>query len=799
VLHWFLRSTPPTATLTAIAADASASFNSSAIVDISLHASSHISSALFDISNSFGISLNASAQPSSSRLNFIQSLIARPSFYAQRSSASFGAFEGTDVLLRAASHQASADFSASWRSNASAILRASSQPATARFNILESYQANILASAQPSTAQFNLAQLLSGSLNASASHASALFGGSQNLSIDLLALASSASAHFLSSSLYTASLSASAQPSTAYLAGSESLLAVLMASAGHASASLTAQGGGVVAELGAKSGNSSASFAASAVSTNTAALYASSQISTAQFDAAGTLGAILTAIAGGLGLSPYFTQVYFAPVYFTPNYFPDQFEAGYQAAQFNVITIVSSTASLKASSQSASASFNADQTLDIMLAAAASRASASFSVPQSNPASLSASSQPASGAFSALVTKGTYTAVLNAIAQPSIGAFTTGVPFIYSRILLSVQYAIQQTLTIAANNQIIITLHPEPFPTWGGPGIFIMPGSMKQIESQVDGAGRYFSGFEGFFKIRVVDRSLKDVAYSETLKYTSTDSNSQGILRTCMEVINRIHIQFPYDFTLSGGSPVFNNSILSEEPIVMMTERIAGNYKKSSQWGIVDLDFRVRWYQPFSVTNTPDITIPGLTTIPTVPNPTNMADLLLSIQQTILKYGGFQPTQPTIPQTSPYVTTDQVMISKQGEVFPKLTGPFCVISPDDNFQIEPDTYGAARSYASIDSGFTVNVIIRNIMDQAGLSTNLLTNQSALLGLYARVQYVLEALQLRLLADLDGNLISENPVHILGIGQPKYYGKDSDFAGVPMKFGVRYQLDISPPP
>lgn len=398
--------------------------------------------------------------------------------------------------------------------------------------------------------------------------------------------------------------------------------------------------------------------------------------------------------------------------------------------------------------------------------------------------------------------------------------------------------------TVCQPSQVMLTIHPEPYPIWDGPAAFVMPGNLRSIGPQAYGDGRYFHGFEGNFTVRFMDRSFKDRAYSNQLMLTDSNTNpgnitknsflparlfpsrifpndiysfigvqgsavgSNGILRNAHIIIDNLNLRFAYSLD--------DNSVLTEEPLILQSQTF-GMYRGASEWGYTDLNFYFKFYQPYIFPVLPDIhSLPFYTTgtlfptrlfpkrsfspsvygyyqIPLSPVSTNLADILLAVQSKIVSNGVF--------------TSHQSKIVLEDEVFPMQSGPFCSISPIEFSFEEPDTYGAGRAFSTMSGRIKISPVVQNISDLSGQANYALTDSDPTLGLLTLVEKIQEYLDISFLADTNGNCICTEPMILEEIGKPYYYGGEAksgprsacNYVGIPLTFLVKYAQNLTQNP
>lgn len=418
---------------------------------------------------------------------------------------------------------------------------------------------------------------------------------------------------------------------------------------------------------------------------------------------------------------------------------------------------------------------------------------------------------------------------------------------IYNQILQSVVNMIQSVYpTVCQPSQVMLTIHPEPYPIWDGPAAFVMPGAIRSIDGQAYGDGRYFHGFEGNFTVRFMDRSFKDRAFSNQLMLTDSSTNpnnitktpfypsrlypsrlyplgiysftgtagdavkSAGILRNADSLIDNLHLRF--------AASLVDNSVLTEEPIVLESQTF-GLYRGASEWGYTDLNFKIKFYQPYIFDVLPDFPSNATASDPQnffspsvfpenlfpdyvytyfnqrYQNPvnSNLSDVLLSIQSKIISNGIF--------------TQDQSQITLQEEIYPLVSGPFCSILPEEFSMQEGDVYGAGRAFSIMTGTIRINAVANNISDVSGQATQALTNPSVSLGLLTLVEQIQEYLDVSFLYNQNNSVISVEPVFLQEIGKPFYYGGEArsgqksaaNYVGIPLTFLVKYAQNLTQNP
>lgn len=336
----------------------------------------------------------------------------------------------------------------------------------------------------------------------------------------------------------------------------------------------------------------------------------------------------------------------------------------------------------------------------------------------------------------------------------------------YLDILLAAQTMIAGASPFTVNNTFL-SLFDEPFPLMGGPMAVIMPGSGQADDGQFWGGGRSTSGVDANFTVRVIDQSLRDLAYQGTLKYTDANVQAPGIYRSVRAIVNALQTEFP--FGLAG-------ELLSEEPFLAESQEIVPDYAQAPSWGAVDLTFTFKYPQRF-ITNT--ITRSTYNTI----NPTNLADMLIGIQSLILNLGVF-----------PSIYTESISIVEQPPLYSSY--PMAVIIPGRFRRIEGHVRGGARAVTTWRGTVAVHTIVRNLADLDQESTQLLTQRDNGVGLMAASQGVIEALQEAFPVDPSGNLLTIEPLAFLSFGRPRPYGYTRGVAGMTVVFQASYHESLT---
>jgi hypothetical protein len=292
-----------------------------------------------------------------------------------------------------------------------------------------------------------------------------------------------------------------------------------------------------------------------------------------------------------------------------------------------------------------------------------------------------------------------------------------------------------------------------------------MPGPSKWLSGEIMGDGRYYSGYDGRFTIRVVDKSILDYTGNDTIRLTDA---STGLMRTADFIVDVLDIEFPID---SNGNP------LTQEPIVLETYSSPQIFEGAGEWCGIDLTFKFPWTHSISVPEANNTTITS-----SRPSPTGMADLLLSVQDAILQQGYINNVQSSI-------------VIRNERSFPLAGGPYVNIKPGTFRSIDLDKYGAGRNYATMEGNFTVSPYVHNSMDITGRADLALTVNNPAISLYSLSQYLVENLQLFFLG-FGGQFLAENPLALEGISEPRYYKGNSSYVGLDLNFIVRYQELLS---
>lgn len=328
----------------------------------------------------------------------------------------------------------------------------------------------------------------------------------------------------------------------------------------------------------------------------------------------------------------------------------------------------------------------------------------------------------------------------------------------YAQILIAIQDILQASGLFGTTRAPII-IRDEPFPIGGGPCAYIIPEESYTIEGQHMGDGRFFYGFTGNVTIRVTDSSMYDYVYNDILRLTK---ETTGLYRIAHQVINMLDIEF---LEKDGEN-------LTQEPMVLVSHEPVRLFRKAKNIGAFDLKFRF----PYSVNFQRDDTFDDPTT--SEPFPTNLADLLLSVKDKMLRQG--------------FLNDFQALISLTEEPFPLVGGPFAVINAQRFSAIEYDKYGAGRNYASMEGTFSVSPVVMNTLDITQFADNAVSGDNSNLSIYSCVQYLIEQLCLSFLHDPDGNFLAETPLDLISIGAPRYYNRASNYVTLPLIFKTKYQ-------
>lgn len=110
----------------------------------------------------------------------------------------------------------------------------------------------------------------------------------------------------------------------------------------------------------------------------------------------------------------------------------------------------------------------------------------------------------------------------------------------------------------------------------------LVPSIGTYLPEQVDGGGRYVSGFIDQVKINVYGRNGLDVAWTNTLQLTDS---ALGLLVQCQAVFDALQLFFPL---AQDGTP------LTEQPIRLLRQSQALVYSKSPEWSYISLVFEVK-------------------------------------------------------------------------------------------------------------------------------------------------------------------------------------------------------------
>lgn len=329
----------------------------------------------------------------------------------------------------------------------------------------------------------------------------------------------------------------------------------------------------------------------------------------------------------------------------------------------------------------------------------------------------------------------------------------------YIDIIASLEIYLESVLPVTT------TIIEQPYPLLSGPFAFVVPGVQRLMEPQTVGGGRYFTGVEGNFTIRIIDQSYRDIAYSNLSKLTDL---TYGILRTAHAAMQSVNFKIPID---PNGAPIV------EEPFVITSIESRKEYQGGSAWAVNEFNVRARYQINFNPLVLPDNTLAR-------PVATNLADLLL----------GFR----TLINNTNIIPSQNVNLSLYEEPFPIGGQFFCTINPDPSQYFDPDVYGAANFYTTMDSYINTNFIVRNVLDIAGRADSLLLNRNLSLGIIAFMAGVINGIQLAFPVDANGSPLTEEPIWIEEIGPPRRYAEAGSYATIPTKWRARWQANMPSP-
>jgi hypothetical protein len=84
------------------------------------------------------------------------------------------------------------------------------------------------------------------------------------------------------------------------------------------------------------------------------------------------------------------------------------------------------------------------------------------------------------------------------------------------------------------------------YPTGPPPFALLVPGSFQSEENPEHGGGRFTKMWRGEIEIIIVVRNVYDIAYKDTIAFTTTDAVT-GMYVLAHDVINLVEQSFPYD------------------------------------------------------------------------------------------------------------------------------------------------------------------------------------------------------------------------------------------------------------
>lgn len=321
------------------------------------------------------------------------------------------------------------------------------------------------------------------------------------------------------------------------------------------------------------------------------------------------------------------------------------------------------------------------------------------------------------------------------------------------------------------DEQVGVSLDPDPWPAQAGPFVVVHPGEHRLVDGQWDGAGAFLSGYEGEFIIRLVDQAMRDELGRDDSALLAMNT---GLIDRGMQLIEFLTGEAAAAKLIQSG---FAQQPLRPSIIAEPTYHTGGrlgkdkrSFKSDRRWRGIDITFLTSWTHSYQR---------GMTTVPVFTPSTggsSITNLLLGVRDLVVA-GGFY-------------MRPQVFITLDPDPWPTLSGPFCAIRMGSQGLID-DQWGGAGAYLG---GYKGQIIVR-VADQA-VRDEIGRDDSALmtteLGLLDRGIAMVEFLTGNTVGStLLGSGLVQRDLVPRRISQPTYRRGDRRWRGIDLVFDAQW--------